>query len=166
MSHTARLISSLTLLISVFFITGCSLFDVQPAAKEQLNQKLNYQRVFYANYDAVWRAAHAALKYTIAAENQDTGMIETEYIRGIDGWIPPEGEKPSSGLRYKLVMSFAKGQTNGRESVRVTIEKKIEVLRDFFSDPERLMSDGMEEKLLFYRIERELIISDALKKVN
>jgi hypothetical protein len=39
-------------------------------------------------------------------------------------------------------------------------------LRDFFSEPETVDSDGLEEKIIFYRIERELVINDALKRVD
>jgi hypothetical protein len=63
-------------------------------------------------------------------------------------------------------MTFAKGKTEGRESTRVTIDKRMEILRDFFSEPETIESDGLEEKMIFYRIERELIIQDALKRAQ
>lgn len=93
--------------------------------------------------------------------------METEYIKGLDGWLAPgEQRSPSSGIRYKLAITFAKGKADGRESTRVTIDKKMEILRDFFSEPESLESDGLEEKIIFYRIERELIISEALKRAN
>lgn len=129
--------------------------------------QINKQKVYFANYDQVWRAAHAVLKYPIAQENQDTGIIETEYIKGLDGWLPPNEQRPpSSGIRYKLILTFAKGKTEGRESTRVTIDKKMEILRDFFSEPEPIESDGLEEKILFYRIEREIIINEALKRAN
>lgn len=129
--------------------------------------QINKQKVFFATQDAVWRAAHAVLKYPIAQENQDTGIIETEYIKGVDGWLPPnEARPPSSGIRYKLVLTFAKGKTEGRDSTRVTIDKKMEILRDFFSEPEYMETDGLEEKIIFYRIERELIINEALKRAH
>ncbi|MBC7370005.1 MAG: hypothetical protein H7326_00465, partial [Bdellovibrionaceae bacterium] len=100
-------------------------------------------------------------------ENQDTGFLETEYIKGVDGFLAPEVAKtPSAGIRYKLVFNFAKGRTEGRESTRVTVEKKIERLRDFFSEPDLIPSDGLEEKVIFYRIEREIVIADALKKAG
>ncbi|HWU42584.1 MAG TPA: hypothetical protein VN132_04065 [Bdellovibrio sp.] len=129
--------------------------------------QINKQKVFFASYDSVWRAAHSVIKYPIVQENQDTGIIETEYIKGVDGWLPPGTTRPpSSGIRYKLTFTFAKGTADGRESTRVTIDKKMENLRDFFSDPEQLESDGLEEKILFYRIERELVIMEALKKAS
>lgn len=170
MSHTAQSLSRKILLGLVIFtgctLFGCSLFDKKPSAHTRMAQ-INKQKVFFASYDSVWRAAHAVLKYPIAQENQDTGIIETEYIKGIDGWYPPNEQKPpSSGIRYKLILTFAKGRTEGRDSTRVTIDKKMEILRDFFSEPEPIESDGLEEKIIFYRIERELIINEALKRAN
>ena len=144
---------------------GCSLMDKPPDPPDKLIQKVSRQRVYYANYDQVWRAAHTVIKYPIAAENQDTGILETEFIKVLDGWLSPDIQKPpSSGMRYKLVMTFAKGKIEGRESTRVTLEKRIEKQKDFFSDPDQIESDGLEEKVIFYRIERELVINEALKK--
>lgn len=170
MLHTAQSLSNSTkIFIGLVIITGCtlmgcSLFDKKPSAHARMEQ-INKQKIFFAPYDSVWRAAHAVIKYPIAQENQDTGVIETEYIKGLDGWLPPNEQRPpSSGIRYKLTLIFAKGSTEGRESTRVTIDKKMEILRDFFSEPEPMESDGLEEKIIFYRIERELIINETLKK--
>lgn len=163
MSRTLLWISSLVIILG----TGCSLFDRQPDPENAILKQSIHQKVFFASYDSVWRAAHTSIKYPIASENQDTGYLETEYIKGIDGFIPPETPKsPSAGIRYKLIFNFAKGKTEGRESTRVTIEKKMERLRDFFSEADAMASDGLEEKVLFYRIEREIVIAEALKKVQ
>lgn len=151
--------------MSTLALSACSLFDKQPDPPELLIKKSSQQRVYFANYDLVWKAAHTVVRYPIAAENQDTGVLETEYIKAADGWIPPNEKKnPSSGQRYKIIMTFAKGRIDGRESTRVTIEKRVEKQRDFFSEAEQLPSDGLEEKIIFYRIERELVIGEALKK--
>lgn len=170
MSHTAQSLSRKIffglVIITGCTLIGCSLFDRKPSAHSRMEQ-INKQKIFFAPYDAVWRAAHAVIKYPIAQENQDTGIIETEYIKGLDGWLPPSEQRPpSSGIRYKLALIFAKGTTDGRESTRMTIDKKMEILRDFFSEPETMESDGLEEKIIFYRIERELIINETLKKQN
>lgn len=152
-------------LIILGLLASCSLLEKNPGPNEKLVQKASRQRVYYANYDLVWRAAHTVIKYPVAADNQDTGVLETEYIKVVDGWLPPDVKtNPSAGLRYKLFMNFAKGKIEGRESTRVTLEKRIEKQTDFFSAPEQLESDGLEEKVIFYRIERELLINEALKK--
>lgn len=165
---TVRKISSLLLgALLIAGLSGCTLFDRQPTPEERLAKRASQQRIFFASYDQVWRAIHTALKYTIATENPDTGVIETEFIKGVDGWVPPgERRRQSAGSRYKIFIILAKGRTEGRESTRVTIEKRGEVLRDFFSEPTPMDSDGLEEAVLFYRIERELIIAEALRKAS
>ncbi len=168
MPRTAPLIFKVLLILSLTVSNvSCSLFDGLAPTGAPLLQKNSRQRIFFANFDTMWRVAHTVLKYTIANENTDTGIIETEYIKGVDGWLAPDQKKaPSAGLRYKLTLTLSKGKTDGRESTRVTIEKRIEVLKDFFSEPQILETDGLEEAALFYRMERELIVSEALKKAN
>ena len=146
---------------------GCALFDQGTESADHKIKRAAKQRVFFYPLDQVWRAAHTALKYTIATENPDTGIIETEYIKGSDGWASPDQKKPASeGRRYRLTLIMAKGKTNGRDSTRVTIDKKVETLKDFFSDSEAGESDGLEEDVLFYRMQRELKITEALKKAG
>lgn len=146
--------------------TACSTVEKNAVTPDEIIQRVSHQKIFNAPYDEVWRAAHSTLKYTIAAENQDFGVIETDYIKAVDGWLPPFRAKPEyPSSRYKIVMTFARGQKNsGRESVRVTIEKKIEVFRDFISEVKSVPSDGLEEKVIFYRMEREIVVNQALKK--
>lgn len=157
----------LSFLFALVFISGCSSKVLQPETTEDIIERVSHQRIIFAPYDEVWRAAHAVLKYTIAAENQDFGVIETDYIKAVDGWLPPFRTKPQyPSSRYKLVLNFAKGKNNGQESVRLTIDKKIEVFKDFISEVKSVPSDGLEEKAIFYRIEREININKALKKAS
>ncbi len=137
-----------------------------PKSSSQIkDSKFSFQKVFNYSYDNVWRAAQLSLKYPIAVNNMDHGVLETDFVKGDDGFIAPVEERvPSSGVRYKIAMTLSKGKVEGRESVRVTINKYIEKKRDFFSDAEVLQSDGLEEKVIFYRMERELVIDDALRR--
>ena len=145
--------------------TSCTLFEKQTESADKIIQKASRQKIFFAPYDLVWKAAHQSIKYTIASENQDFGVIETDYVKAVDGWLPPDKVKPEyKSARYKLNLTFAKGKIEGRESTRVTIDKKIEIFRDFISEKQIISSDGLEELTLFYRIEREIIIAQALKK--
>lgn len=152
-------------LIALLFFSGCNLVQPRQESAEKIIERASKQKIFFASYDLIWRAAHSAIKYTIANENQDFGIIETDYIKSVDGWLPPDQTKPlNKSARYKLVLNFAKGNTGGRESTRITIEKKIEVFRDFISETQLVSSDGLEEQSIFYRIEREILIDRALKK--
>lgn len=154
------------ILIALFLvISSCSLFEKKIESPDQILDRVSHQKIFYAPYDDVWKAAHASVKYTIASENQDFGVIETDFVKAIDGWLPPFLAKPENpGSRYKLVLNFARGNTNGKQSVRVNIDKKIEVFRSVISDVDTISSDGLEEKMLFYRMEREIVIGQALRK--
>jgi hypothetical protein len=154
------------LLITIFF-SSCGIFDPRPESPDQIIEKASHQKIFLAPYDQVWKVAHTALKYTIASENQDFGTIETDFVKAVDGWVPPYKKKPDyPGARYKLLFTFAKGETKNRESTRVTIEKKIEVFKNIISDTQSVASDGSEEKAIFYRMERELIIARAIEKAH
>ena len=164
MSRAALWITNTLLISSLSLLVGGCVTKVEKP--EEVVKKQTKQKVFLAPYDEVWRAAHTVLKYPIVNENQDTGLIETDYIKAQDGFTLPDQPAPSSGLRYKIVMIFAKGKSQGQESVRLTIDKKMEKLRDFFSEAETFTSDGLEEKVLFYRIERELLISKGLRKAS
>jgi hypothetical protein len=145
--------------------SGCAQAPSKKDRNERVVMKTANQRVFAFPYESVWRAAQLALKYPIAINNMDNGLLETDWIKGADGFQPPEaGKEPSAGVRYKISMALVKGRLDGRESVRVTIFKRMEKQRDFFSEPESLDSDGLEERVLFYRIERELLIDEGLKK--
>lgn len=162
MCHMRPLIFSLGIVLS---FSSCALFQKQPQSAELLLEKASKQKIFFASYDVVWKAAHSVIKYTIATENQDFGVIETDFVKAVDGWLPPDQSRPKyKSARYKLTFTFAKGKTEGRESTRVTIDKKIEVFKDFISETQSIQSDGLEENVLFYRLEREIIIAQALKK--
>lgn len=151
----------------VVSLAGCTLFEKQTDSADKIIQKASRQKIFFAPYDLVWKAAHQSIKYTIASENQDFGVIETDYVKAVDGWLPPDKVKPEyKSARYKLNITFAKGKIDGRESTRVTIDKKVEIFRDFISEKQIISSDGLEELTLFYRIEREIIIAQALKKAS
>jgi len=155
------------LILSLTAFTSCGIFDPRPESPDQIIEKASHQKIFLAPYDQVWKVAHTALKYTIASENQDFGTIETDFVKAVDGWVPPYKKKPDyPGARYKLLFTFAKGESKNRESTRVTIEKKIEVFRNIISDTQSVASDGSEEKAIFYRMERELIIARAIEKAN
>ncbi|MES3039198.1 MAG: hypothetical protein V4736_14920 [Bdellovibrionota bacterium] len=150
------------LLISLAFTIGCA--SSNPAS-QKIYKPLD--KVFLADYDLIWKAAHTVVKYPLANENQETGVMETESIRAVDGWQSPESAKEASnGLKYKLIIRMVRGVVNGRNSVKVSVQKKVDLQRDFFSDSETVGSDGYEEQMILYRIEREIIIERAIAKAQ
>ena len=167
MLRTASLISRSFLILVAFWISACVTSGGNPKTIDRVVSRASKQKVFLYPYESVWRAAQLSVKYPIAVNNMDSGQLETDWISAGDGFANPDQKtEPSAGVRYKLILSMAKGKTKNRDSVRVNLQKKLEKKRDFFSDSESMESDGLEEKVIFYRIERELVIEDAIKKAQ
>jgi len=152
-------------LIVAFLFSSCSSTGGTKKA-DRLVQKLSYQKVYLGSYDQVWRAAQLSLKYPIAVNNMDHGTIETEVVDATEGFVAPgsAGKKPVDGITYKINLFLTKGKVKGKESVRVSVKKIIERKKDFFAEDEKIESDGIEENIILYRISRELLIDEAIKK--
>ncbi len=164
-----RSLTHLTLVLFLgVFNQACSLFSgaSTPLQKEPITAPP--QRVFQFNYDRVWKAAQKAMvRYSLAINNIDKGILETDMIKGEDTWMPPYVlKRPSSGLQYRVSLRVTKGKSENHPATRVTVIKKPELFRDFFSESEKIPSDGLEELVILYRIDRELLIEDALTKAQ
>lgn len=104
-------------------------------------------------------------RYPMRINNVDTGTLETDYIKGARVWrAPDEKKRPPSGMRYIIRVQVLRGQTASKEAIKVVIDKRIEVKKNFFIDPKIKASDGLEERMLLYRINRELKIEKALER--
>lgn len=155
----------LGLLISgTLLLSACS-----SVKKESVRSSLalqSTQKIFLYSYESVWRAAQLSIKYPLSINNMDTGRLETEFIPAREGLVLPDQDAPSSGIKFKITLTLSRGEQEGQPGIRVTINKTVERRRDFFSAPELLDSDQLEEKLILYRMERELLIEKAIKKFN
>lgn len=149
---------SLPLILSSFLFLGAC------ATNEEIKtEKTDYSRVFRAPYETVWRATQQALlNYPMNINNMDTGQLQTLYITGKHRYkAPHKKRKPyPSGYQYRLNINIVKG----KNASKVVISKNVRLQKDFFSDPDELGTDGFEEKALLYRIRREILIENMLKK--
>ena len=151
---------SLGLVLTGSLLVSCSLVPEKPTGPQAPPQA-----VFFSSFESVWRAAQLTMKYPIRVNNMESGTLETEWVAGSDGFHPPSEDKPAAaGLRYRISMMFVKGAVDGRPSVKVTVVKRVEKVKDFFSEPQVLQSDGLEERVLLYRIRRELRIEEGIKQ--
>lgn len=156
------------LIYSLFFLvilSGCALFRENSGPPETFAVR---DEMYYGSFDQVWRAAQLALQnYPMKINNMDLGVIETEQVKGYKVWMPPyKTEQTSGGLAYSLNVRLIKGKSQGRDVVKVSILKETQIQKDFFSEPVRMPSDGLEEKSILYRIGRELQIERALEKAQ
>ena len=132
-------------------------------SSEKAVRALDYSRTFNVPYDMVWRATQQAmLNYPMNVNNMDTGQLQTLYITGKHRYKAPHHDKKilPSGYQYRLNVSIIRGENKAR----VIISKEARLLKDFFSEPQEVFSDGFEEKALLYRIKREIVIEKILKR--
>ena len=145
-------------------LTSCSLFS--KSGEQEANLLGPVSKTYAAAYDKVWRATQKSLvKYPIKINNVDAGIIETEDIKGLNVWSPPHKARVKQpGLRYSFNVLLIRGEQGGKPATEVIIEKHLHITKNFFSTGKRLPSDGLEEKSLHYRIQRELTLERALDK--
>lgn len=171
MQYITQLISKtskvILFLAFVSCVTSCSSATVDP---ERINIKDPgpKSRTFASPFQDVWKASLLVLgKYSIKSYDEDSGIIETDFIRGEDAWISPHRKKyVPGGFRYKLNLRVIKGRTGAQKATKVILLKTPELQKDFFSDSEAVQTDGLEELSILYRIERELALDQALSKVK
>src|SRR5271166_5684559 len=77
-------------------------------------------RVFYSSYDEVWRSVQLALrKYPVHLNNIESGILETDYIKGDKLFAEPIEDKAKFGMRYKLTIRAVKGKLNDRSAIKI-----------------------------------------------
>ncbi len=129
--------------------------------------KAGIAKSYKTSIEAAWRATIKAIRLPIVTNDIESGLIETEFVRSNDGFRPPgQKERFPTAHRYKLIIHLVKGKTDGEDAVRVNVKKLVQNQDDFFSEPEELASDGLEEKTIHYRIERQLTIDGLIQKAS
>ncbi len=129
----------------------------------QTSLETEYSRVYDAPFELVWRATQQALlNYPMNINNMDAGYLQTLYITGKHRYKAPhkENELLPSGFQYRLNINIQKGD----ERTKVIVAKESRLQVDFFSEPRELTTDGFEEKVILYRIKREIAIEKLLKR--
>lgn len=145
-------------------LTGCSQTNKRPDDA----RPVPVEEVFYAEPDAVDRAiSQVMVKYPQKIANLEAGVLETDYIKGDARFKPAHKEMNfGSGYRYRILIHTVRGKNSGRPAVKVQVVKQIEMHRDFFAQPELMQTDQLEEKVILYRIDRELKIDRALQRMQ
>ena len=154
------MIRILTVFFLISFTLGCS---SPPKVK-----KISQEKVFAVPFDQVWRAAQIALThYPIRVNDMDKGILKTDKIHSYKGWKPPhKPRRKSGGLSYAIQLRIVKGRYQKKEVTKVVVSKKYNLKKSFFSEEKNEYGDGLEEKTILYRIQRELQIERAIEKFS
>lgn len=151
--------------ITLFSVAFLGLFLVACASKP-VGEPFQ-TRLYVGSYDDVWLAALKTLaEYPLKVSNKDTGRILSEVVNGPYNDLLmalPEPLEIPERFRYTLELSFAKlvSETN-QPLVRVRVRKGLEKFHDFYTGWVAAGSDGLEEKILLYRIEHLLRMEKRL----
>jgi|GEM_PF-1571852 len=130
----------------------------------RIDGKGGFSKSYRQTYEAVWRSAQISLKYPIAVNNVENGTLETEWIKADDGFQPPQTTISTTGVRYKIIVNMTRGLLSGKPVTKVNVRKNVEQRTNFFAEEKPLVSDTLEEKILLYRIEREIVVDEAIKR--
>ena len=147
--------------ITAFLTTGC----VSPRLTYNVYQPIS--KVFYTDYDKVWKALMLTMEsYSVEEEDQEKGFLRTARRGGNKLWTPPFPEERSlSGTRSDVIVVYlTRGQKDSVPGVRVSVLKKSSVRKGFLTEAERVPSHGLEEKVILYRILREIEIEEFIMK--
>jgi hypothetical protein len=126
-----------------------------------------YTRIFEGSYDDVWLATLKALNdYPLKVSNKDAGKIQSEVVNGPYNdllFTYPEAIELPERFRYALKFNFAKLVADNKSPmIRIRIIKDLEQFQDFYTGWIPYASDGLEERLLLYRIEHILKMEKTL----
>ncbi len=156
-----------------FFFYGCASFAVilggMVGCASTPKTELFYTRVYEGTYDDVWLASLKAVNdYPLKVSNKDSGKIISELVNGPYNDLFLTVAEPidlPEKYRYSIKFNFAKLQTeDNRPLVRIRLIKDLEQFHDFYTGWLPSPSDGLEEKLLLYRIDHILKMETQLTR--
>lgn len=118
------------------------------------------QKDFSFTKQEVWRASLIALSsYPLEASNFDQGSIKTKVLIEEQSW-KPIFRSPNSDYIYTIDLNIF----DSDYGVRVSIDKELRRKANFNRNEQIVKTEKVEEDLILYRIQRELIIDRIIKK--
>lgn len=142
---------------------------VLSACAGRKSARIYHTRIYDGNYDQVWDATLKTLRdYPLKLSNKDSGRIETEVVNGPYNDLlfayPDKLEVPER-FRYTVGFNFAKyASEDDRPLTRIRAIKNLERFQDFYVGWTPYPSDGLEERVLLYRVQHILQMEKRLTK--
>lgn len=144
-------------LISFLLLTGCA------SLEDKRGDSSATEKEFEVEKEIAWEALLEVFKpYPKATISEESGFIETEELRGSQVWQPAHTKTQPSGIIYYRLKAVL---TEDPPYTYVRIKKTSKRKRDFFSKPETVASDFLEEQALLYRLGREIQIKRLIQKI-
>ncbi len=123
------------------------------------------QKIFTEKLDDLWPLIEVVMSnYQVKLNDMDKRVFETAFASGKAMWKEPQSEKSYVGYNTKIIVRLLKSKK--REAYKMIVKKIIRHRPNFFDGYKYLESDGIEEKVILYRMNRELKIKKKQDKAN
>lgn len=152
-------------LVCAFLISGCSGF-YQPGS--EITHVCS--RIYLTDYNTVWQSILEALKdYDRTVVNRQGGVIVTNWVENTaqKNFIEAFGGASTYiKAKYRLNITVAPGNYNGKPSVKVGIQKDQMIQTDILEGWKQVASDSIDENTILYRVGRVIYIKLKLKRLE
>lgn len=154
-------------LILLIFLSTCSSYKEFKYITEEFEIP---SQVFRYNYNQTWLAVLQVMKTEdIEIQNQEAGVVKTRWtdntmeLNFADSFGSSDSIKAA---KYKVIVNVVKGFRGTKEVTKVTVYRRQMIEQDFLQGWKIIPSDGIMEKVILYRIERELDIRGKIKSIE
>lgn len=127
-------------------------------------------QVYKFDYNQTWLAVLQVMKkYNLELTNQEAGVIKTRWedntleVNFADSFGSSDAVKAA---RFKVIVNVVKGFRLNKEVTKVTVFRRQMVEQDFLQGWKVIPTDGILEKTILYRVDRQLKIAAKLKKIE
>jgi len=148
-------------------MTSCASYEKFRQVTEEMEMP---SKIFRADYNQTWQAVIQVMKkFDISQQNQEAGYIKTRWmdntmeVNFTDSFGSSDAVKAA---RFKLVINVVKGYRASSEVAKVTIYKRQLVEQDFLQGWKEIVTDGIMENTLLYRIGRLIDNDNKLKEID
>ena len=153
------------LLLSCAGCSGEPLFHAPGTELERI-----YARIYLTDYNIAWQASLEALKrFDKTIQNRQGGILQTTWLDNTAEKNFTDsfgGDATYLNARYRLKLSIAPGNYNGKPSVKVSILKDQMIQRDLLEGWKQVPSDSIEENSFLYRIGRIIYLKLKMKQIE
>ena len=129
-----------------------------------------FSRIYLTEMNTAWQNVLKALrKNALDVSNRETGFVQTKWIDNtaeknfIDSF---GGAQAYLKAQYRFRVSVSEGFYNGRQSVKVAVQKEQMIQQDVLEGWKPVVTDTLEENTLLYRIGRLIYIHMKLAKME
>jgi type IV pilus biogenesis protein CpaD/CtpE len=155
------------LIALLLLLAGCASYEKFRQITEETEMP---SQIYRADFNQTWQAVIQVMRrYDIAQQNQEAGFIKTRWMDNtleVNFTDSFGAEDSVKAARFRLVVNVVRGFRASREVTKVTIYKRQLVEQDFLQGWKEIVTDGITEKTLLYRIERLIATDNRLREID